>query len=328
MDWLQEDEQVLLDADRHPLSILDGLIGIGLGWAGVVGVLVWLQAFVLESTWWLIGIGVATVLAAWATLLLHWRRVTSRYVVTDQRLYHRYGRLRWNLLQTTYDKVTDLHVHQSLWGRWYGFGTVRVQTAGTGLSVAGVRDPFAWKQDVEDARTRFLHTLLGEHAPRHEQGAEAPAVQSRAKDGSTLWQGGPSTGWLAVSLAQVGFFLLIAIGFLVGGVAGDSFLLLPAGLFFVASVATAATRLIQFRYMRFHVTDSGVFVTSGWLSRRRVETTFAKVTDVTVAQDIPGRIFGYGVITVNTAGSDQAPVVFIGVHDPEAVKAVIDEARP
>jgi hypothetical protein len=36
---------------------------------------------------------------------------------------------------------------------------------------------------------------------------------------------------------------------------------------------------------------------------------------------------GYGNITINTAGSNQAPVVFHGLGDPERIKEIIDEAR-
>jgi uncharacterized membrane protein YdbT with pleckstrin-like domain len=68
-------------------------------------------------------------------------------------------------------------------------------------------------------------------------------------------------------------------------------------------------------------------VTTGWLSRRRVETTFEKVTDVTTYQGLVARLLDYGNITINTAGSNVAPVVFLGVGDPDGVKATIDEAR-
>ena len=166
VDYLQPDEEMLEDALRHPASIVDDVLlaVIGLGLA-IGGLLFWTLGF---QPRFLLPIAVPAISALSAAFLLFllmrwWRVQTSRYVITPERVYKTYGRFRFFLMQTTYDKVTDLHVKQSLWGRIGGFGTVRVETAGAGVVFEGVHQPFAFKQAVETARTAFIERLVGTH---------------------------------------------------------------------------------------------------------------------------------------------------------------------
>lgn len=265
------------------------------------------------------GFSMVAVVLVWLAVLLHWRRATSLYTITGERVYMAYGRIRFNLLQTTYDKVTDLHVHQSLFGRIWGFGTVRVQTAGTGLVLAGIVNPMQFKQELEQARSDFLHALVKNQKPTTKRPATTEA--------STRWTGQPAPASLLGGLLVAGVFAIAAmvlgvIGLVVAAEAG-----IGAAILFVSATAMAVGQWIGFRFTHYEVTTRGVVVTKGWLSRRRVEATFAKVTDVSVDQSILARLLGYGKITINTAGSNEAPVVFGGIADPDAVKAIIDEAR-
>ncbi len=272
----------------------------------------------------LIGAGVVFVMFVVTRI---WRVQTSRYIITAERTYKSFGRLRFQLLQTTYDKVTDLHVRQSLFGRIWGFGTVRLETAGTGIALEGVRDPLGYKKRVEAARSGFLRTLVAQHVPDTTRRRTSAEVDDASPARRALWNGRPSiasffgNGIQGSLLAFVGSWLIVLSLF------GESVLLVVGGVMLAAGLATLWGHWVRFRYTKYGVENWGVVVTSGWLARRRVETTYEKVTDVTVYQGILGRMFGFGNITINTAGSNQAPVVFHGLGDPEGVKATIDEAR-
>lgn len=328
MDYLQEDEDVVLQARRHPFSAVDEwLVTLLVG--SVVATGTWFLFYrILDAEWISYGQGLLLLegLAILSMLVLvHWRRVTSLYTVTPERVYKAYGRFRFHLLQTTYDKVTDLHMQQSLFGRWRGYGTVRVQTAGTGLDLVGVRDPVAFKQGVERQRSSFLRTILKESRGAVEE-REAPETDIDA-DAEVLWSGRPVLSSLLAGLVGPFFFLLFGGGSLVVGATVDPVALWTGVVMVAIGLAMAWYRWVQYRYTRFQVTDQGTVLTRGWLTRRRVETTYAKVTDVSTEQDIWARLFGYGKITINTAGSNEAAVVFQGVGKPDEVKAVIDDAR-
>lgn len=341
-EYLQPDEETRFDGGRHMASILDAFVASTI-FMGAVGGLVVL-GFQLWGPQWFVPIGVPIlillgILYVAQLVAMYWRVVTSRYVVTNERVYTSHGRLRFFLIQTTFDKVTDLHVKQSLFGRWFGFGTVRLQTAGGSVGLEGVRQPLAVKQSIEAARSRFLESLVAEHGaaqalkPTPTQGPDdvdsphAPDVPLGYAPGP-LWTGGPVFASLLGSVASLlfmGLFGLVFLGRFVvseGGGTGWLLVLLPVviglGLWSV---------WIRYRYTKYFVHADRVIVTSGWLTRRRVETTYNKVTDVTTYQGIMGRMFGFGSITINTAGSNEAPVIFAGIGRPDDVKSVIDQAR-
>ncbi len=332
VNYLQPGEKVLHQQGRHPLSVLDALLSLVILWAVAIAAILLVVRLYEPATLASVGaplMALATVLVIGSSIAQWWRMQTSRYVVTPERVYKAYGRLRFFLLQTTYDKVTDIHVKQSLFGRIWNFGTVRLQTAGAGLAMDGVRDPLAVKQGVEEARTAFLEQLLSEHQgrivtkARTEHGGPALPVSDEP-----VWRGAPAPSSLVGSLLGMAATVLPALAFiLAGGAIGEApLLLMGLGLFAFATIQGLGA-WIRYRYTRYEVRERGVVVTSGWLTRRRVETTYDKVTDVTTYEDILGRLLNYGRITINTAGSNEAPVVFFGLKDNDRVKAIIDEAR-
>ncbi len=338
VDYLQEDEEALHESGRHPLSVLDELLGMFVLLAVLAAGTAWAVLRFLPQLWLYLGLPVVVAAGVGFVLFLVasvWRVQTSHYVVTPERTYKAYGRIRFNLLQTTYDKVTDLHVRQSVFGRLWGFGTVRLETAGTGIALEGVRDPFGYKQRIEDARSRFIHALVAEHAPSVARRRAREATASTEPDAEAspgpergdLWSGNPTLASFLANGARALVAVFVALVFAVGGAFGESRFLLATGGLLVYAGLVLASAWIRYRYTRYHVEGRGVVVTAGWLTRRRVETTYDKVTDVTVYQGLLARMLGYGNITINTAGSNQAPVVFQGLKDPEGVKAIIDDAR-
>jgi uncharacterized membrane protein YdbT with pleckstrin-like domain len=80
--------------------------------------------------------GLAVFLAGWASMA--WRAVVDsfdEYVITSFRVVCKQGFLTRVVRQVPLEKVQDLNLHATLWGRWLSYGDVEVQTAGADSTV-------------------------------------------------------------------------------------------------------------------------------------------------------------------------------------------------
>lgn len=164
--YLRRDEKVLVEQAITPAWALEQAIAWFLLGAVLFGgpvVLVLLRKELPGRAEIVFGIA-ATFIVYWLTMLLYtWRRVaTSEYVVTEEAVYTRRGRLLLSVDVATLDRVTDLHVHTSVVGRLLGYSRLVVKTAGGGLVMSGVRDAYGIRGTVHDARQRLLARLLRE----------------------------------------------------------------------------------------------------------------------------------------------------------------------
>ncbi len=76
-----------------------------------------------------------------SAILLH---IGSEYVITNHRVYMRYGVIRRVVAEAKFDKVTDTRFEQNIWGRLLTYGAVMVNTAGTAwheIFYSGVKNP-------------------------------------------------------------------------------------------------------------------------------------------------------------------------------------------
>lgn len=343
-DYLQPDEAIVLEARPRMASMLPGTFAGALLVAGLTAVLL----FVTERWWtrapgWIVPLALGLLAALWAgsTVAAVVRVKTGRFVVTDTRLYRSHGRIRFQLVQTTYDKMTDIHVVQGPFGRWRGYGSLTANTAGAALVLHGLPRPFDVKQRLEEARSAFLRRLVASERRKPAAGTAAstgpagaavqspgagPAAPTPGGHGQVVWNGAPSYQSMLGRLASAGVMLLaggVFLGLALSGLTGTWF----GSILLLVGLGSGVSAVIAYKYSRYEVTAAGVVVTTGWLSRRRVETTFAKVTDVTTTQTLLGRLMGYGDIRINTAGSNDVAVAFTGVARPQEVKAIIDQAR-
>ena len=71
----------------------------------------------------------------------------------------------------------------------------------------------------------------------------------------------------------------------------------------------------------FAVTNRRVIVKLGFISRRTIELNLSKVESVEVNQDIFGRLFNYGTITVIGTGGTHEP--FALINDPLAFRRAV-----
>lgn len=105
-----------------------------------------------------------------SAILLH---IGSEYVVTNHRVYMRYGVIRRLVAEAKFDKVTDTAFVQNVWGRLLNYGAVAVNTAGTAwreIVYAGVKGP------------EFLNNLVRDHMKYREKHDKKQARIERMKD--------------------------------------------------------------------------------------------------------------------------------------------------
>jgi uncharacterized membrane protein YdbT with pleckstrin-like domain len=75
----------------------------------------------------------------------------------------------------------------------------------------------------------------------------------------------------------------------------------------------------------FAVTNRRVIIKLGFISRRTIELNLSKVESVEVNQDIFGRLFNYGTITVIGTGGTHEP--FALINDPLAFRRAVQSQQ-
>jgi len=125
---LMAGEDVLLRPRYHPVRFLPGAFGI------ILGVLVALGAVVLPrgtaSPGILIAVGTALALLGFLAIAL--RAIVDsfdEFAITSLRIIKKTGFLTRRVAQIPLDKVQDLHLVATLWGRWLSYGNVEVESA-------------------------------------------------------------------------------------------------------------------------------------------------------------------------------------------------------
>jgi uncharacterized membrane protein YdbT with pleckstrin-like domain len=84
----------------------------------------------------------------------------------------------------------------------------------------------------------------------------------------------------------------------------------------IAGLLAGAAAYIRQTASEFAVTNARVIVKTGLLARRTIEINIARVESVEVDQDIFGRLFNYGAITVIGTGGTKEP--FTMIENPQA----------
>jgi len=84
--------------------------------------------------------------------------------------------------------------------------------------------------------------------------------------------------------------------------------------------------ILEQRSYKFIITNKRVATRKGILSEEFQSSTFKHITSVHVRQSIFGKIFGYGAITVDTAGTgEDIELYWKYVTDPISVKNKIEK---
>ncbi|MDQ1732889.1 MAG: hypothetical protein QOK10_3048 [Pseudonocardiales bacterium] len=98
------------------------------------------------------------------------------------------------------------------------------------------------------------------------------------------------------------FLSLFVLAYLPTGSAAS----LGGGLLLLGSAGWFSWMVLDWRVERFIITDKRVLLITGLLTKRVAIMPLSKVTDLTFERSVPGRILGYGVFVMESAGQQQA----------------------
>lgn len=150
-------ERVLLTSYRSPIVVFAAPVAAVLVGLALPAVLFASGAFGQEPGRERFALGLAALLGGVPSLWLGARAVWwwhKRYVVTSLRVLKLEGILNKAHRDASLDKINDLGLQQSLWGRLLRFGDLQIQTANeaSGVTYHRLHDPVAFKRQVLAAR--------------------------------------------------------------------------------------------------------------------------------------------------------------------------------
>jgi uncharacterized membrane protein YdbT with pleckstrin-like domain len=154
---LHPGEQVVFEGHPSWRALLSFYIG-GVAGAVAIAVLVGLIADVFIGI--LVGLALVAVVLAFGLF----KRTSTTYLVTSQRLYIRRGVLSKRVQQTRIDRVQNVNTEQSLRERLLRVGTVDFDTAGTDDSefrFVGIAEPAAVVDAVDRAQREAAAAARG-----------------------------------------------------------------------------------------------------------------------------------------------------------------------
>jgi uncharacterized membrane protein YdbT with pleckstrin-like domain len=98
---------------------------------------------------------------------------------------------------------------------------------------------------------------------------------------------------------------------------------LIAGVFFISSIVLGLQALIMMFSTEFGVTNRRVIAKTGFIRRHTLEILLPKIESVSVNQNIIGRLFNFGRVTVTGTGGTKES--FIAISDPINVRKKINQ---
>lgn len=146
---LMAGEDVLLRPRYHPVRFLPGALGIFLGALVALGAVVLPQGTASPGI--LVAVGAA--LAVVGLLAIALRAVVDsfdEFAITSLRIIKKTGFWTRRVSQIPLDKVQDLRLVATLWGRWLSYGNVEVESAGEDGPVVfrRIQNPEAFRNAV------------------------------------------------------------------------------------------------------------------------------------------------------------------------------------
>lgn len=116
------------------------------------------------SQFWLIALGVVTLVAGVGLVFLGWAWINIRsteIAITTQRVIAKFGFIRRSTVEINLDKVEALRVEQGLWGRFLNYGTILLSGAGTSVApMRDIADPLVFRRKFMEASQRPLTAPL------------------------------------------------------------------------------------------------------------------------------------------------------------------------
>lgn len=184
---LMPGEDVLLRPRYHPVRFLPGALGIFLGALVALGAVVLPQGAASPGI--LVAVGAA--LAVVGLLAIALRAVVDsfdEFAITSLRIIKKTGFWTRRVSQIPLDKVQDLRLVATLWGRWLSYGNVEVESAGEDGPVVfrRIQNPEAFRNAVFARRATPAGASVGSATPLR-------TAEDRLKEVERLFKAGSLT---------------------------------------------------------------------------------------------------------------------------------------
>lgn len=118
--------------------------------------------------------------------------------------------------------------------------------------------------------------------------------------------------WLSVTIA-VGLIVMQFWSWL-----ADHWWIVAVLVLFQA-VSLVAAPVVRYRVYRWEVTDTAIYVQSGWLSIERTIVPLSRIQTVEYSQGVLARVFGLASVSITTA-STAGSAEIVGLERPAAVE--------
>jgi uncharacterized membrane protein YdbT with pleckstrin-like domain len=80
-------------------------------------------------------------------------RATTEIAVTNERLIYKRGLVARDVGELSIDRIEGVSVHQSFWGRIFGYGSVSVRGMGVGeVILPPIEEPISFRKAINEAR--------------------------------------------------------------------------------------------------------------------------------------------------------------------------------
>ncbi len=180
---LGEGEQVLYVDRQHWLVLLRNIFVEGVAIAAVLVLTVYLMVFFADQPWhnWLSLLFLLLIWPVVSLLLDFFQWYNRKYVVTNWRVIQLSGVINKDVIDSSLEKVNDIELTQSFFGRIFQFGTVEILTASEiGVNkFQTIRNPVKFKNVIVNAKEQLGHD---EDHPAYVQAAAGAKAAPAASD--------------------------------------------------------------------------------------------------------------------------------------------------
>lgn len=111
----------------------------------------------LRTGWWAAGAGFALgSIILLAHLILLW---TTEFVVTTYRFVYKFGWIKRDSQEVSLNKIEEITLQQSVWGRIFGYGKLTIRGTGVGIiNLPNIDNPLEVKRAIENAKADLRRT--------------------------------------------------------------------------------------------------------------------------------------------------------------------------
>lgn len=154
LDWLElaAGEQVLWSSSPRLTSALFGVLG-----GVLVSAIAIALALTVDTRLAALSVG-AIAVAAWSYVVV----INTRFIITSMALYTKSGVIGCRVHRVPLDRVQNSSFSQGIRGRFLGYGSVDVETAGgPGLRFFNIESPRKTRRFVDNRTERFADEVPG-----------------------------------------------------------------------------------------------------------------------------------------------------------------------